>query len=333
VRNVLVTGGAGYIGSHTAKALARAGSQPIVLDNLITGNDWAVQWGPFVRGNIGDRALVRKVIAEYRVEAVIHFAAHAYVGESTLEPRKYFENNVANTLALLDAVRDSGVEQFVFSSTCATYGVPRKLPIREEHAQLPVNPYGESKLFIEKVLGWYREAYGLRSVCLRYFNAAGADPECEIGECHTPETHLIPLVIYTALGLTPAVTVFGTDYPTPDGTAVRDYIHVCDLAEAHVRALDYLYRGGPSTAVNLGIGTGHSVRDVVRAVERVAGRKLAVSENPRRFGDPAILVASAEKARKRLGWVPRFTSLDQIVETAWAWHLGQAQAPALSAAV
>ena len=331
MRNVLVTGGAGYIGSHTAKALARAGCQPIVLDNLITGNDWAVRWGPFVRGNIGDRALVRKVIAEYRVEAVIHFAAHAYVGESTVEPGKYFENNVANTLALLDAVHDSGVEQFVFSSTCATYGVPRKLPIREQHAQSPVNPYGESKLFIEKALRWYGEAYGLRSVCLRYFNAAGADPEGEIGECHTPETHLIPLVIYTALGLTPAVTVFGTDYPTPDGTAVRDYIHVCDLAEAHVRALDYLRRGRPSTAVNLGIGAGHSVRDVVRAVERVADRKLLVSENPRRFGDPAILVACAEKARKLLGWIPRFTNLDQIVETAWAWHL--AQTPALSAAV
>jgi UDP-arabinose 4-epimerase len=331
MRNVLVTGGAGYIGSHTAKALARAGCQPIVLDNLITGNDWAVRWGPFVRGNIGDRALVRKVIAEYRVESVVHFAAHAYVGESTVEPRKYFENNVANTLALLDAVREGGVEQFVFSSTCATYGVPRKLPIREENAQLPVNPYGESKLFIEKALRWYGEAYGLRSVCLRYFNAAGADPEGEIGECHTPETHLIPLVIYTALGLTPAVTVFGTDYPTPDGTAVRDYIHVCDLAEAHVRALDYLRRGRPSTAVNLGIGTGHSVRDVVRAVERVAGRRLTVSENPRRAGDPPVLVACAEKARKLLGWVPGFTNLEQIVETAWSWHL--AQAPALSAAV
>ncbi len=263
---VLVTGGAGYIGSHTAKALARDGFEPVVLDNLVTGHRSAVRWGPFVRGDVGDRGLVRRVIRDHRVEAVVHFAACAYVGESIQDPRKYFRNNVANTLALLDAMLDAGVDQIVFSSTCATYGVPDELPIGEDHPQRPVNPYGDSKLFVERMLGAYGVAYGLRSVALRYFNAAGADPEGELGENHDPETHLIPLVIEAALGRRPWVDVLGTDYPTPDGTAVRDFVHVTDLAEAHVRALGHLLGGGESVALNLGTGAGHSVREVIGTV-------------------------------------------------------------------
>src|SRR5215212_9494574 len=272
---VLVTGGAGFIGSHTCKALACAGWEPVVLDDLSMGHRGAVRWGPFIHGNVGNRGLLRQVMAEHRIEGVIHFAAHAYVGESVSEPRKYFHNNVANTLALLDAMMDVGVERIVFSSTCATYGLPGSLPIGEDHPQRPVNPYGDSKLFIERVLHAYGHAYGLRWVTLRYFNAAGADPDGELGEDHDPETHLIPLVIQAALGQRPSIEVFGTDYPTPDGTAIRDFIHVEDLAEAHLLALEALERGR-GIAYNLGTGQGHSVKEVIDACQAVSGKEVAV---------------------------------------------------------
>jgi UDP-glucose-4-epimerase GalE len=259
-------------------------------------------------------------VEEHRIEAVVHLAAYALVGESMTNPSKYFHNNVVNSLAMLDVFVETGVQNVVFSSTCATYGTPTRLPLEESHPQAPVNPYGESKLFVEKMLHWYGEAHGLRSVCLRYFNAAGADLEGEIGEDHDPETHLIPLVILAALGQKPALKIFGTDYPTSDGTAVRDYIHVADLSAAHVAAIRYLLNGGESVALNLGTGTGNSVREVVETVEKVSGLPVPRVENPRRAGDPAILVAQANRAREVLGWTPRFTKLEDVVETAWQWH-------------
>jgi UDP-arabinose 4-epimerase len=317
---VLVTGGAGYIGSHTCKALARAGHLPVTLDNLVHGHRSAVRWGPLVEGDARDRAQVERAMREHRIDAVVHFAAYAYVGESMRDPGKYFGNNVGGTLAVLDAMRACDVRRIVFSSTCATYGVPRSLPIREDHPQDPINPYGESKRVAERALHWYGAAHGLRSVALRYFNAAGADLDGEIGEDHDPETHLIPLAIGAALGTQPPLQVCGSDYPTPDGTAVRDYVHVCDLADAHARALDYLIQGGDSMALNLGTGHGHSVRDVVVAVERVARRTVPRRDVARRPGDPASLIADAGRARDLLGWAPRCSDLDTIVDTAWRWH-------------
>ena len=317
---VLVTGGAGFIGSHTCKALACAGWEPVVLDDLSMGHRGAVRWGPFIHGNVGNRGLLRQVMVEHRIEGVIHFAAHAYVGESVSEPRKYFHNNVANTLALLDAMMDVGVERIVFSSTCATYGLTESLPIGEDHPQRPVNPYGESKLFVERILQAYGHAYGLRWINLRYFNAAGADPEGELGEDHDPETHLIPLVIHAALGQRPWIDVFGTDYKTSDGTAIRDFIHVTDLADAHVRALRHLRNGGESLALNLGTGTGYSVREVIATVERVGRCSVPVREAPPRPGDPPVLVADAQRAQSVLEWQPRYADLDVIVGTAWDWQ-------------
>jgi UDP-arabinose 4-epimerase len=318
--SILIVGGAGYIGSHTAKRIAQAGEEPVVLDNLVYGHRWAVRWGPFVEGDCGDAALVAHVIKEHRVTAVIHFAAFAYVGESVAHPRRYFRNNVVGTLNLLDTMVDAGVRDIVFSSTCATYGVPRAVPIAEDHPQAPVNPYGESKLAVEKILDWYGPAYGLRFAALRYFNAAGADPEGEIGEDHDPETHLIPLAIDTALGRREVLDVYGTDYPTPDGTAVRDYIHVSDLADAHVLALEQLQRGTLSLKLNLGTGRGHSVREVVVAVGKAAGRAVATREVGRRAGDPPALVADARKANAILGWRARYPDIDTIVEHAVRWH-------------
>lgn len=317
---VLVTGGAGYIGSHACKALAEAGYKPIAYDNLMFGHRWAAQWGPLVVGDLSDTALIRRTIREYDIQSCIHFAAFTYVGESVTDPRKYFRNNVVNTLGLLDSLVESGVGRIVFSSTCATYGDPQYMPLDEKHPQLPVNPYGESKLMVERMLNWYGRAYGLGWTALRYFNASGADPEGRIGEEHDPETHLIPLVIQAALGERSHISVFGTDYPTADGTAVRDYIHVDDLADAHVLALRNLERGGSSGAFNLGTGSGHSVRAVIESAERVTGHKVPVKLDGRREGDPAVLVANPAKAQEVLGWTPRYTDLDDIVATAWNWH-------------
>ena len=319
-RGVLVTGGAGYIGSHTCKALAAAGYSPVALDNLVHGHRWAVRWGPFEQADLADREAIERVLRRHDIGAVIHFAAYAYVGESMADPGKYFRNNVAHTLNLLEAMRAVGVGRIVFSSTCATYGMPEAVPIAEGERQLPVNPYGESKLFIERALYWHGAAHGLRWTALRYFNAAGADPDGEIGEDHDPETHLIPLAIETALGRRRELQVLGTDYPTPDGTAVRDYVHVTDLADAHVRALRHLEGEGPSGALNLGTGRGHSVREVIAMVERVSGRKVSARNAPRRAGDPPVLVAAPGRARELLGWEPRWSSLETIVQTAHRWH-------------
>jgi UDP-glucose-4-epimerase GalE len=317
--HVLVTGGAGYIGSHTAKTLAQAGFETVVLDNLQRGHREAVKWGPLVQADLGDRSALDRVFTQYPIEAVLHFAAFAYVGESMQSPELYFRNNLVNTLSLLEAMHARGVKKLVFSSTCATYGNPQQIPITESHPQRPVNPYGESKLMVERLLHWWDAVYGLRSVALRYFNAAGADPEGELGENHTPETHLIPLVISAAMGRSKAVDIFGTDYDTPDGTAIRDYLHVTDLATAHLAALRYLEGGGASTAINLGTGQGHSVREVASMVERVSGQKVPVREIGRRAGDPACLIADASKAGDLLKWSPRHSSLEEIVQTAWIW--------------
>ncbi len=317
--HVLITGGAGYIGSHTAKLLAMAGLQPVVVDNLQRGHRQAVKWGPLVEADIADRSALQKIFRQYPIEAVIHFAAFAYVGESMRSPELYFRNNVFNTLNLLEVMRDEGVPKIIFSSSCATYGIPRHIPISEDHIQQPVNPYGESKLMAERLLAWYGKIYGVSWVALRYFNAAGADPDGELGENHDPETHLIPLAISAALGRIPHVEIYGSDYETPDGTAVRDYLHVTDLASAHLAALRYLGAGGTSAAFNLGAGSGHSVRDVVAMVERVAGRRVPIREVPRRPGDPACLVAEYAKAARELGWHPGHSSLQEIVETTWNW--------------
>ncbi|HXQ49772.1 MAG TPA: UDP-glucose 4-epimerase GalE [Stellaceae bacterium] len=317
---ILVTGGAGYIGSHAAKALARAGYEPVSYDNLSRGHREAVRWGPLVDGDLADRALLVATLRRYKIVAVMHFAAFAYVGESVREPELYFRNNVANSLVLLEAMGEVGVGEIVFSSTCATYGLPETMPIAEDTPQRPVNPYGESKLMIERMLHWLGGARGLRYAALRYFNAAGADPEGEIGEGHEPETHLIPLVLLAALRRIEAVDIFGTDYPTPDGTAIRDYIHVHDLAAAHVLALDRLRQGGASLALNLGTGRGYSVREVIEMAERVTGRSIARREAARRPGDPPVLVANASRARAVLGWTPMVSGLDDILATAWAWH-------------
>jgi UDP-arabinose 4-epimerase len=322
--SVLIVGGAGYIGSHTAKAVAAAGLEPIVFDNLVYGHEWAVKWGPLVRGDLADRALLVDVMKRHSVDAVIHFAAYAYVGESVTNPRKYFGNNVVGTLNLLDAMLDAGVRDVVFSSTCATYGEPQKVPIAEDHPQSPVNPYGETKLAVEKMLHWYSQAYGLRYAALRYFNAAGADPDGQLGEDHDPETHLIPLALDAAVLSSAELQIFGTDYPTPDGTAIRDYIHVVDLADAHLRALAKLRQGSTDGAaalrLNLGTGRGHSVREVVAAVRKVTGRDVRVREVGRRAGDPPALVADARQAATVLGWQPRYPELEIIVEHAARWR-------------
>jgi UDP-glucose-4-epimerase GalE len=317
---VLVTGGAGYIGSHTCKALARAGYLPVCYDNLVHGHRSAVRWGPFVAGDLADADLLAQTLSDYAISAVVHFAGYCYVGESMTQPYKYFHNNTANSLALLEAMRAADVRTLVFSSTCATYGMPESVPMSEDTPQRPINPYGESKLFVEKMMRWWENAHGLKWMALRYFNAAGADPEGEIGEDHTPETHLIPLAIQAALGLRDAIDIYGTDYPTADGTAIRDYIHVADLADAHVRALEKLDEGASSGALNLGTGSGCSVREVIAMVREVAGRDFAIREMARRAGDPPELVADARRAAEVLGWRPQHSGLRSIVQTAWDWH-------------
>lgn len=330
-KTILVTGGAGYIGSHACKALAKAGYEPIAYDSLVRGHKDAVRWGPLVEGDLADRATLAATFKRHDIAAVMHFAAFAYVEESVREPALYFRNNVVNSLGLFEAMIEARVRTIVFSSSCATYGVPDTVPIRETAPQRPVNPYGEGKLMIERALHWLGEAQALRYVALRYFNAAGADPAGEIGEAHAPETHLIPLILQTALKRRGHIGIYGTDYPTPDGTAVRDYIHVQDLAEAHVKALDYLQRGGASAALNLGTGNGHSVRETIAAAERVTGLAIPRREAPRRPGDPPMLVADPSQARDLLGWTAQLSDLETILATAWAWHAREAS-PALGAA-
>jgi UDP-glucose-4-epimerase GalE len=316
---VLVTGGAGYIGSHAAKALSRAGHQVVVFDNFVAGHREAVKYGELVEGDIVDTAAVRAALARFRVDAVMHFAAYLDVGESVREPVKYYRNNVGGAISVLDAMAAESVRTLVFSSTCATYGEHTDMPIVETHAQRPINSYGESKLAIERALPHFERACGIRSVVLRYFNAAGADPDGEIGEDHAPEIHVIPRAIDATAGGS-GLQVFGDDYPTPDGTCLRDYVHVSDLADAHVLALESVVRTDRSAAYNLGTGRPHSVKEVIAAVEEVSGRAVPWTLAPRRPGDPAVLYTSPHKARTELGWRPRFPALQSIVRTAWAWH-------------
>ena len=318
--SILVTGGAGYVGSHACKALAARGYRPITYDNLVYGHEAAVKWGPLVIGDIADRARLNAVITEYRPQAVMHFAAFTYVGESVADPGKYYRNNVVGTLSLLEAMRDHGIGELVFSSTAATYGTPQTVPIPEIATKAPINPYGQSKWTAEQMIADFAAAHGLRSAALRYFNAAGADPDGEIGESHEPESHLIPLAMQAVTGDGPPLTLFGDDYPTPDGTCIRDYIHVADLADAHVRALEQLVKRPGHDAFNLGTGRGASVREVLDAVERVAGTPVPHNIGPRRAGDPVELVSDPGKANRELGWKPMMSDLETIIATAWAWH-------------
>jgi UDP-glucose-4-epimerase GalE len=316
---VLVTGGAGYIGSHACKALAEAGHEPITYDNLSTGHGWAVRWGPLEVGDILDPARLAEVFARHAPDAVMHFASRIFVGESVTDPAIYHRTNVVGTLNLLDATRAAGVRRFVFSSSCAAYGIPEKSPIALDAPQWPVNPYGWTKLLGERMLADYCAAYGLGGVALRYFNAAGADPGGMIGEDHDPETHLIPLALDAASGRRPHLDLLGDDYATPDGTCIRDYVHVCDLADAHVRALDAC-EPGIMRAANLGVGRGSSVREVIDSVQRVTGFEVPIRMAARRPGDAPALVADPSSARHLLEWVPQWTQLDAIVESAWNWH-------------
>ncbi len=317
--NILVTGGAGYIGSHTVKELALAGHNPVVLDDLSRGHRSNVKWGPLVEARCGDEQRVYEALVEHKIEAVIHFAAFAYVGESVHSPRMYFENNFVQTLQLVNAMHRAGVRRIVFSSTCATYGDAKTVPIDETHPQLPVSPYGESKLMVERLLAASGIAEGLQWVALRYFNASGADLDGELGEEHDPEPHLIPRAILSVLGKA-ELKVFGTDYPTPDGTAVRDYIHVKDLASAHLKAVQYLMDGGESLAMNLGTGKGSSVLEIIHAIEKCSGRKSSAEMAPRREGDPPELVADPRLARRVLNWECRHSDIDTVVSSAWRWH-------------
>jgi len=316
--NVLVTGGAGYIGSHVCKALSQKGCLPIAFDNLSRGNRWAVKWGPLEEGDIADGGRLREVLEKFDPVAVMHFAAYAYVGESVVKPLDYYRNNVAATSALLQTIIDFRPLPIIFSSSCATYGLPERVPISEDHPQRPINPYGQSKLVVERMLVDVHAAHGLPSIALRYFNAAGADTEGEIGEAHDPETHLIPLAITAARDGT-AIQVFGTDYETPDGTCVRDYIHVADIADAHLSALDYLLGGGQSCALNLANSRGYSVNEVIAAAERVVGRGIRVQRAPRRPGDPPVLIGTAERARQLLGWKSDRSDLQRQIADAWRW--------------
>jgi len=316
---VLVTGGAGYVGSHTAKVLAREGYRVVVYDNLSRGHREAVRWGPLEEGELHDALRIQDVLERYKIGAVLHFAALAYVGESMQKPELYFRNNVGGTLNLLDAMRGAGVRKLVFSSTCAVYGTPQNVPIEESNPKAPESPYGESKLMVERALSWEGVCHGLQWVALRYFNAAGCDADGEIGENHSPETHLIPSLLEAALGRRPACPIFGDDYPTPDGTCIRDYVHVTDLGAAHALALQYLEEGGASTQVNLGTGHGYSVKQILTAAEKVVGRPIPIVQQPRRPGDPPKLVAAAGRAHSLLRWAPTHSSLDNILSTAWRW--------------
>lgn len=317
---ILIAGGAGYIGSHVNKMLNERGHETLVFDNLVYGHKEFVKWGKFIQGDLADREQLRQCFSGNRISSVMHFSAFAYVGESVVNPARYYRNNVSNTLNLLDVMNEFGVRTFIFSSTCATYGIPKTVPITEDHPQQPINPYGRSKLMIEQILEDYDRAYGIKSVILRYFNAAGADPDGEIGERHNPETHLIPLTIYAALGLNEDIKIFGVDYPTRDGTCLRDYIHVSDLGDAHIKALELVETSGKSESFNLGNGNGFTVKEVIDTVREVSGRNFKVTEVDRREGDPPTLISDSSKAIEVLHWRPHFAELPLIIETAWKWH-------------
>ncbi|WP_455645009.1 UDP-glucose 4-epimerase GalE [Methanosphaera sp.] len=317
---ILIVGGAGYIGSHVNKSLNEAGYETIVLDNLSYGHEESVKWGKLCNCDLSNIDDVDEVFNKYDISAVMHFSSFIDVGESVTNPEKYYNNNVVNTMNLLHVMLKHNVKKFIFSSTCATYGIPQKIPLIENHPQNPINPYGWTKLMVERILKDYDTAYGLKSVILRYFNASGADESGIIGEWHNPETHLIPLILDAAIGKRENIKIFGTDYDTPDGTCIRDYIHVSDLADAHIKSLQYLEKNNESNQFNLGNGQGFSVKEVIDAVKEVTKKEFQVIETQRREGDPAILIGSSKKAKETLGWNPRYTDIKQIIETAWNWH-------------
>ncbi len=319
-KRILITGGAGYIGSHAMKEAVRFGYEAVAFDNLSLGHAWAVPKGALLKGDLAQESAILQALRKVKPVAVMHFASHAAVGESVVNPQKYYRENLTNAMNLFSAMLKTKVGYFIFSSTCATYGEPKEVPIPEEHPQDPVNPYGDSKLMIEKIVAWYGRAYGLKSTFLRYFNAAGADASGSIGEVHEPEAHLIPLVLDAALGRRKEITVFGTDYPTPDGTCIRDYIHVTDLAISHYLALKVMMEKGQGDAFNLGTGRGYSVKEVIAEAQRVTGKLIPVNFGPRRPGDPPELVGKTNKAEKILGWKPEHSNLENILKTAWAWH-------------
>jgi len=320
---ILVTGGAGYIGTHAVLAMKQAGYDVVILDNLVYGHRDLVEKVlevELVVGDTSDRALLDSLFASHNISAVMHFSAYAYVGESVTDPAKYYRNNVVGTLSLLEAMLAADIKKFVFSSTCATYGVPSKIPLTEDHPQNPINPYGATKLMVERILSDFDAAYNFNSVCFRYFNAAGADPNGLLGEDHNPETHLIPLVLLTAMGKRDSISIFGTNYDTSDGTCIRDYIHVNDLASAHILGLEYLLHGGKSDVFNLGNGEGFSVKKVIETARKITGREIKAVECDRRPGDPPVLVGSSDKAKKILGWIPEYPDLNDIISHSWQWH-------------
>lgn len=317
---ILVTGGAGYIGSHTALALLEQNRETVIIDSLYQGHKAAIHGGVFYKGDLRDEALLDRIFTEHQIEGVIHFAANSLVGESMKDPGKYYNNNVYGTLCLLEAMVKHGVRSIVFSSTAAVYGEPETVPIKETAPTNPTNAYGETKLAMERMIHWFESAHGLKYVSLRYFNAAGAHPSGKIGEDHDPETHLIPLILQVALGKRESISIFGGDYPTPDGTCIRDYIHVCDLADAHLLAVDHLIQGGDSGIYNLGNGKGFSVKEVIEIAREVTGHPIPAKMEPRRAGDPAVLVASSDKCKSELGWKPVRTDLKTIIQDAWNWH-------------
>ncbi|WP_455240647.1 UDP-glucose 4-epimerase GalE [Methanothermobacter tenebrarum] len=316
---IFIVGGAGYIGSHVNKFLSKKGYKTLILDNLSKGHEEFVKWGEFIKGDLKDKRLLDKIFKEYNITTVMHFAALTDVRESIKDPRSYYRNNVKNTLNLLDAMQKNNINRFIFSSTCAVYGDPIETPITEDHPCNPISPYGRSKLMIEKILEDYSNAYDFNYVSLRYFNAAGADPQTEIGEWHDPETHLIPIILDVAIGKRENVQIFGTDYPTPDGTCIRDYIHVMDLADAHYKALKLLEED-KSEIFNLGNGDGFSVKEIIETCREVTGEEIPTIESDRRPGDPPILIGSSKKAKKILRWEPEFSDIKDIIETAWEWH-------------
>lgn len=320
MEKILVVGGAGYIGSYMCKYLSKNGYDPVTLDDLSRGYRQAVRWGEFYHGSTNDTDLLNKIFTENKIEAVMHFAAYCYVGESVVAPNIYYRNNVSATINLLEAMKANRVNRFIFSSTCATYGNPVEVPISEHHPQNPINPYGRSKLMVESILKDFKHAFNLEYVSLRYFNAAGADPDAEIGEAHQPETHLIPLILQTALGMRDHIEIYGNDYPTPDGTCIRDYIHIDDLAQAHSLALEKILNGSPGGVYNLGNGKGYSVKEVINKASEISAKPIQTKVAGRRAGDPSILISESTQAIEHLGWKPMYNELDAIIETAWKWH-------------